>query len=363
MVLGNTLDISISKEEMKKAIDLEFPKLQGLRTLTKKLEIQEIGYRDCYSIATVATDGGENNLTFEPLNLEIIRVVDSEGIERIQKIIPVTTDPDFFIQMFEEIDILNRFLNRLDVEYSDVSYFLPVEKNNGQKTYFRTIIKNFRDILEWAVLLEMAWNPPKNPTLLLRDGLLRSMSMKDATIHALSKSFSDAYDEHGTFLVGVAKRAKVLNYYSMSLNLENAFAGKYPCYCEVPKKIEEEAYHRASVWVGHRSFGDLYFAKLTDKKEGLILPIEIPHWLRERRKEVLEYVVWTSKMSFPTIGYPFPLMKAHENATLTGIEMEYLGSLLKDEILRRYPDEEQEKILAGIWFKKALLKGGSKNDE
>lgn len=361
--MGNTLDISISKEEIKKAIDLEFPKLQGLRTLTKKLDIQELGYRDCYSLATVATDGGENNLTFEPLNLEIIRVVDSEGIERIQKIIPVTTDPDFFIHMFEEIGILKRFLTRLGIEYHEISYFLPIEKKTEQKAYFRTIIKNFRDILEWAVLLEIAWNPQQKPTLLLRDGLLRSMSMKDATIHALADSFRDAYEENGTFLVGVAKRAKVLNYYSMSLNLENAFSGKYPCYCELPKKMEEEAYHRASVWVGHRSFGDLYFAKLTDKKEGLILPVEIPYWLRDRKKEVLEYVAWTSKMSFPTIGYPFPLIKAHENATLTGIEMEYLGSLLKNEILQRYPDDEKEKILADIWFKKTLLKGGSKNDE
>jgi len=361
--LGNTLNISISKEEMKKAVDIEFPKLQGLRTLTKKLEIHELGYRDCYSLATVATDGGENNLTFEPLNLEIIRVVDSEGIERIQKIIPVTTNPDFFRGMFEEVSILNRFLTRLDVEYEEVSYFLPIDKTDEKKVHFRTIIKNFRDILEWAVLLDMAWNPQKKPTLLLRDGLLRSMSMKDATIHALADSFMNAYEKNGTFLAGVAKRAKVLNYYSMSLNLENSFTGKYPCYCELPKKMEEEAYHRASAWVGHRSFGDLYFAKLTDKKEGLVLPIEIPHWLRDRKKEVLEYIAWTSKMSFPTIGYPFPLIKAHENATLTGIEMEYLASLLKNEILQRYSDDEKEKILSGIWFKKALMKGGSKNDE
>lgn len=361
--MGNTLNTTISKEEIKRAVDTEFPKLQELRTLTKKLDIHEIGYRDCYSLATVATDGGENNLTFEPLNLEIIRVVDSEGQERIQKIIPVTTDADFFIGMFKEIDILDRFLNRLNIEYEDISYFLPVEKTNGGKIHFRTIIKNFRDILEWAVLLDMAWDPQKRPTLLLRDGLLRSMSMKDATIHALADSFMEAYEKNGTLLVGVAKRAKVLNYYSMSLNLENAFNRNYPCFCELKKDMEEEAYHRASAWVGHRSFGDLYFAKLTEDKEGVILPIEIPHWLRDRKKEVLEYVAWTSKLSFPTIGYPYPLIKAHENAALTGIEMEYLASLLKNEILGRYPEADKEKILLGIWFKNALLKGGSKNDE
>jgi hypothetical protein len=361
--LGNTLDITVSKEEIKKAVDTEFPKLQSLRTLTKQLDIQPLGYRNCYSLAPVATDGGENNLTFEPLNLEIIRVVDSEGRERIQKIIPVTTDPDFFQSLFDEIPILNRFLTRLEIEYQDVSYFLPITKGRNEKANFRNIIRNFRDILEWAVLLDMAWDPHKQPTLLLRDGLLRSMSMKEATIETLADSFKAAHEENGSLVVGVAKRAKVLNYYSMSLNLENAFNRTYPCYCELKKEMEEEAYHRASAWVGHRSFGDLFFVKLTENKEGVILPIEIPRWLRDRKKEILEYVAWTSRESFPIIGYPYPLNKAHENAALTGIEMEYLAALLKNEILGRYPDSEKEKILSGIWFKKALLKGGGKNDE
>jgi hypothetical protein len=361
--LGNTLDITISKEEMKKAVDLEHPKLKSLRFLTKKLDIHEIGYRDCYSLAPVATVGGENNLTFESLNLEIIRVVDSEGVERVQKIIPITTDPRFFNEMFEEISILNRFLTRLDIDYDDVSYFLPITKMNGEKANFRTIIKHFRDILEWAVLLDMAWDPQKKPTLLLRDGLLRSMSMKDATMRSLADSFMKAYEKKDTLLIGVAKPAEVLNYYSMSLNLENAFNRKYPCYCELNKDMEEEAYHRASAWVGHRSFGDLYLAKLTENKEGIILPIEIPSWLRDRKKEILEYVAWTSRNSFPTLGYPYPLIKAHENASLTGIEMEYLASHLKTEILGRYPDADKEKILSSIWFKKTLLKGESKNNE
>ncbi|HPY60640.1 MAG TPA: hypothetical protein PLG55_07950 [Methanospirillum sp.] len=190
--MGNTLDINISKEEIKKAIDLEFSQLQGLRTRTKKLDIQELGYRDCYSLATVATDGGENNLAFEPLNLEIIRVVDSEGIKRIQKIIPVTTDPYFFNHMFEEIGILKRFLTRLGIENNDAPYFLPIEKKTEQKAYFRTIIKKFRDILTWAVLLEIAWNPQQKPTLLLRDGLLRSMSVLENELLNVTKNTIEA---------------------------------------------------------------------------------------------------------------------------------------------------------------------------
>jgi len=360
--MGNTLDFKISKEEMKKAVDKEFPKLQNLRSLSKQLTITELGDRPCYSIAPVATDGGQNNLTFEPLNLEIIRVVDSEGRERLQKIIPVTTDPEFFKNLFEEIDVLKRFLKRLNIDYPDLSYFLPITNGDREKINFRSLIRHLRDILEWAVLLDMAWDPHKTPILLLRDGLLRSMSMKDLTIKALAGSFKDAYQDKGTLLAGVAKRAKVLNYYSMALSLENSFNRKYPCYCELHKELEEEAYHRASAWVGRRSFGDLYFAKLTEARGGVILPIEIPYWLKDREKEILEYLVSSSKSSFPIIGYPYPLIKAHENAALTGIEMEYLASLLKNEILQRYSETEKERILSNIWFRKALTKGGL-NDE
>jgi hypothetical protein len=289
--MGNTLDFTISKEEMKKAVDKEFPKLQNLRSFTKQLSIIELGDRPCYSIAPVATDGGQNNLTFEPLNLEIIRVVDSEGKERLQKIIPITTDPEFFWNLFEEIEVLKRFLSKLNIEYDDLSYFLPTTKGSGARNNFRSLIRHLRDILEWAVLLDMAWDPQKTPILLLRDGLLRSISMKDQTIKALENSFHEAYENKGTLLVGVAKRAKVLNYYSMALNLENSFNRNYPCYCELQKNLEEEAYQQASAWVGRRSFGDLYFAKLTESREGMILPIEIPVWLKSRDKELLEYLV------------------------------------------------------------------------
>ena len=356
--MPNTLNFSISSEEMRKAVDQEFPKLQKLRTITNKLDILELGYRDCYSIAPVATDGGENKLTFEPLNLEIIRVVDSEGKERIQKIVPVSTEPEVFIKMFEEIEVLKKFLDRLDTEYRELSYFLPLEKDKEDHSDFRNVIKHVRDILEWAVLLDMAWEPQRTPTLLLRDGLLRSMSMKDSAIKALAASFKEAYKEKSTLLAGVAKRAKILNYYSIAINLENTFNKPYPCYCELQKKMEEATYTHATAWVGKRSFGDLYFAKFTDAREGIILPIEIPQWLRDRRKEIMEYIAFTSKHSFPLIGYPAPLIKAHENASLTGIEMEYLASLLKQEIMKRYSEKEKEKILSSIWFKKALSTGG-----
>lgn len=75
------------------------------------------------------------------------------------------------------------------------------------------------------------------------------------------------------------------------------------------------------------------------------------------------YIAHTAQDSFPRIGYPLPLIKAHENANLSGIEMEYLASLLKKVILEKNPEKEKEKILSNIWLKKMLIKGGLNNYE
>jgi len=67
-----TLDMKQVREELRRALTVEQPLLDGLRTQVRGFGIQEIGYRRCYAISPVATDGGENRLTFDPLNLEII---------------------------------------------------------------------------------------------------------------------------------------------------------------------------------------------------------------------------------------------------------------------------------------------------
>jgi hypothetical protein len=76
-------------------------------------------------VAPVATDGGENRISFEPMNIEIIRVVDSEGKEYVQKIIPLSLESEIFEKMFKEIPVLTNFCNRLHVRLCK-NYFLSL---------------------------------------------------------------------------------------------------------------------------------------------------------------------------------------------------------------------------------------------
>jgi len=336
--------------------------LEGLRREVRAFGIQEIGYRRCYAISPVATDGGENRLTFEPLNLEIIRVVDSDGRERFQKILPLSGSPGIFRAAFDpkypnHVPLLVRFLERLDVTYDDLSYFLETARAESD---LRAAVRPFRDIVEWAVLLDIAWNPGQTKALVIRDGLLRTKALRKEVISKLAKSFEAAYKEQGSLLVGVAKRSKVLSYLSLALALEGTFRRPYPCFCEVPRGIERRVHPWWKAWLEESTFGVLHLAKLVEDPSGIVLPVDIPEWLMPRRKEVLEYLAETAKSSFPTIGYPEPLLKAHEGAVLHGIEMSFLEDLLIEEVLRNQPGEEADRTVEHVALGRGLQRGGWK---
>jgi len=359
------LDLEDVKKNLNRAVDQELPLIYELREQIKNLKIQELGYRQCYAIAPVATDGGENNISFEPINLEIIRVVDSEGIVHFQDFIPLSSDPSIFKEMFEEIAVLSNFFKELDLTYDEISYFLPSTKDikkyakgiEREKIDNRDYIRIIRDIAEWAVLLNLASNPGKTRVLLLRDGLLRTKILNLQTVDKMRDRFERAYRENGTLIVGVAKRSKVLSYLSLGLTLEKTFELQSPCFCEVPEEIEKRCYKWERTWMG-KQFGKMHLVKLAEGKGGIVLPVDIPVWLLERRKEVLEYLAETAKSSFPIVGYPHPLIKAHENAVLHGLEISVLSDLMVKRITEDKVDEDIERIFRHVNLGKGLIKGG-----
>src|SRR6184192_2462161 len=276
-----TLDLKQVREQLQRALEVERPLLAALRDQVRGFGIHEIGYRQCYAISPVATDGGENRLTFEPFNLEILRVVDSDGLERFQKILPLSGGPGIFRAAFDRtfpdhVPLLAEFLERLDVKYDELSYLLSPDRSAGD---LRSAVQPFRDIVEWAVLLDIAWNPGQTKALVIRDGLLRSLALRKEILPKLGRSFEEAYREKGSLLVGVAKRSKVLNYLSLALALEGTLRKSYPCFCEVPKEIEREAHRQWRSWLEEHTIGRLHLAKLVEEPDGLILPVDIPEWL------------------------------------------------------------------------------------
>jgi hypothetical protein len=367
MSLAN-IDLEGIAEELRIAARTELPKIDALRQRIRRLRVEELGYRQCHAVAPVATDGGENRLSLAPLDVELIRVADSEGKEHLQKVIALGGDPAQIQHCFREEPLLKTFLDRLGVSYRDLSHFLPGSKRRlhdaeaalGQADEdLRKFVRSFRDIAEWAVLLELAHSAPRVRVLVIRDGLLRSKHLTEAAVQAMGEAFERAYHESGALLVGVAKRSQALSYLSLALTLERVFHRSPPCCLEVPEELERECYRFASPWMQGHGFGRLHLAKLADGKDTPVFPVDIPRWLiPARRKETLEYLAETTGASFPTPGYPQPLMRAHENANLRGLEMSVLGSLLSKALVSQMGDHDSEQVLRYIEIGRNLCLGG-----
>ncbi len=368
MSLAN-FDIKKAEEGLKQAALVELPKVERLRTLIRDLMVTELGYRQCLAVAPVATDGGENRISFDPLNIEILRVADSEGREHIQQFVPIGGEPSLFKEAFESIPVLKEFLKRLGLPYEQLSYFLPKPIKSSDKDLgptdedVRKYLRSFRDIIEWAVVLDLAWAGKGVKMLVIRDGLLRSKSMSIPAMLALADAFKKAYHDTGSMVVGVAKRSKVLSYLSLALTLEGTLRKPYPCFLEVPRKLEEECYNFAGTWMQGQAFGQMHLAKLAESPDTQIFPVDIPEWLLPKRKEVLEYLAETAKASFPIPGYPQPLVRAHENANLRGLEMSVLGDLLTRSVAEQVKDNEVERVIRHVALGRGLILGGTKGNE
>ena len=364
MILGEQA-LSDLRKAVEVATSQELKGIEDLRVrIRRDFKATRLGFRRVRTIAPVATDGGENRLTFEPLRIDIIRVADSEGNKHVERIIPITSEIEEYRAIFESTPVLSRMLDRLGVEYDNLSFFLPkvesMENTGKTKITSRDYANILRDIIEWAVLLDMAWNEKNSQgVLLLRDGLLRTKSLKRNVVKKLGKSFENAYKENNTLLLGVAKKSQVLNYISLAMSLEGTFHKSYPCYCEVPTDIERASYNWADTWQqGDEVFGQMHLVKLSSSRRGLILPVDVPPWLLDRRKEILEYLADSSRYTFPQIGYPYALAKAHDNAVLRGLEVEVIGSLVEQTLISLHKEKDRERIVELLRLGKGLQSGG-----
>ena len=130
------------------------------------------------AIATVATDGGENKLSLDPIRLQIIRVADSDGEIYFEDFIPQSLQPEEIVRFFFQSNPkLQKFLAYVEVEWEEL---LPT--GDFQRSH---LLQMLRELMEWAALLKLASQSP--PRLLIRDGLLRSVMLPKSVFERLKR--------------------------------------------------------------------------------------------------------------------------------------------------------------------------------
>jgi len=368
------------RDKMGEAVKAEIHLIEAMRKAVRKLQVKKLGERPCRTIAPVATDAGENRLSFEPLNIEIIRVVDSNGTDLVQSVIPLSAEDSIFESYVDNIPVLKKLLQMLGgISFNELSFLVGNSSKDSEKhSDLRGQVRAFRDIVEWAVVLDLASRDWPTDVLLLRDGLLRTKIFKRKTFPLLDEAFRNIFSsqsksgKHKVYMLGVAKRSAVISKLSLALLLEGTFDKDYSCYLEVPKELEAQCYNFDRTWLDtaedekdkanklYQSFGRLHLVKLSAMRNSPVLPVDIPVWLPVKERQiVLEYLSHDALSTFPTIGYPHSLQKAHEYAVMNGLEMTALADIMVDHLMKSMPAELSEKILRHVNLGRGLLKGAT----
>jgi hypothetical protein len=370
MALAN-LDLGKLQTKVRAAYETDRPALEKHREFARRLSntVRPLRRYSVNAVSFVASDGGDNRLAFNPAVVELIRVVDSRGNECALDAISgsaALTDLErrSTVGSGEEVQPLVRLCNDLGLPLRDLSYLLRSAGQPGKST---GAVRCYRDIIEWAVLYDLAANPGiqwGGDTILVRDGLLRTKSFRRDVFPAIDQRLRQAFTRHrqhnvALSLVGVAKQNAVLSRLALALEIEGVFHRTYPCYCEVPAEIEQAMYNFDRTWLDtfeiadedaegnrlYQSLGQLFLVKFGDQPLDPIWPVDVAIWQKKDAEKILGQLTVDAQQGFPIPDYPMCIQRAHDFAKLGGLEVQVLQDLLVDGACAGLTSEQSERLL------------------
>ncbi len=247
-----------SRDELAKAIktcvEADRELLDTLRREIAPLRssMRRIYPRRATAVSLVATDGGNNQLRFDPFLIQLVRVVDSNNNEHyLDAITPNTPTAQLEKRHLDGSGRgktpLGRMMEFLGVRrLQDLSPM--IRPSSPDKPASPSWVGVYRELIEWSILFDLLNKDFGSDTLLVFDGLLRSKVFAEDLFARLLKGMEARIQKQKeerkrkVFLVGVAKRSKVLDRYRLAMRLEGVLNTSYPAYVEVPRDVEAKAY-------------------------------------------------------------------------------------------------------------------------
>jgi hypothetical protein len=344
------------------AIRLQREKLNYLREDVRSLVFKRIDMAGEYaSISYKAIDGGKMKINFNPFEINVIDVADSNGNKKLSFVVPEISSygdnteeavKDMILRKIDTIPVIQKFARMLNAT------------SISQLSYILTDSNRLMDIAEWACIFERVTVDSDEPIIILKDGLLRTKTLKSNESTNYIKALKDILKAKKRYvkLVGVSKTSAVLSLLSTALFLEKKFPQDSIGYVKIPLVLELKAYEwwgrgKAEGATQHPlayAFGELYIAKLA-KNSNLLVTIEIPRDLEnnqaiyseEEIQEILSYLAKDSKFSYPVLGYPQTIMRAHETAVRLGFPASLIRDEIRDKIMESLDNDSKDFIRDG----------------
>ena len=371
MSLAN-LDREALRKKVLEAYNADDPHLRRFRKHARRLRdgVKPLRAYSTNAVSSVSADGGDNRLTFNPVVVELVRVVDSLGMECALDAVASTitlkelgerADPE----SERGIPPLQRLAQDTGKTLEDMSSNLI--RGIGAPGGSTAAMRCYRDIVEWAVLYDLVAKPNLrwgNDTILVRDGLLRTKSFSRGMFPLLDEKIRDGVAAHAQknvqiSIVGVAKQSAVLGRLAVALELEATFHKNYPCYVRVDRDIEKECYDFDSSWFEtyetteenasgrrlYQSLGRLHLVKFGDRPMDPVWPVDIAEWQVGSADRILGQLMADAQQGFPIPDYPMCIQRAHNYAKISGLEVQDLQDMLFQGLCSKLTNEETERLL------------------
>lgn len=331
--------------------------IRPLRQQTKRIQP-----RATTSISLVGTDGGNNQLQFDPFLVQLIRVVDSSNNEYCLEAISPTTPIELlgrrhFDDQGNPTSALGEMMKYLNADTLPRLSHMIRPKERGVPVS-PSWVQVYRELFEWAILFSILNKDFGTDTLIVCDGLLRSKVFAGENFSRLIAGIKERVDQQWTryrrriYIAGVAKHSKVLARYRLAMALEGVLQTAYPAFVEVPRDLEEKAYlwsefargddrenegGEVNKFVG----GKMFLVKFGSHPRDPVWPVDILTAQKEDSQVILGSMLADAVSGFPVPHYPRCLQKAHENAALVDFDFDILQDYIYEGIRRTLGSQSQ----------------------
>jgi hypothetical protein len=329
-------------------LDVLRKEIRPLRSATRRIQP-----RATTSISLVGTDGGNNQLQFDPFLIQLVRVVDSSNNEYCLEAVSPTTP----VQKLNERQFgpdgspgtaLGEMMTNLGVNNLPTLSHMIRPTEHG-KPVSPSWVQVYRELVEWAILFAILKKDYGTDTIIVCDGLLRSKVFAKDLFQRLLQGMKDRIDEQWNrtrrrvYLAGVAKHSKVLSRYRLAMALEGVLQTDYPAYVEVPREVEEKAYVWSEFARGDDRVGEsgeinkfvggkMFLVKFGAHRRDPVWPVDIFVPQVSEAQTVLGSMLADAINGFPVPHYPRCLQKAHENAALVDFDFDILQDCIYEGV-------------------------------
>ena len=329
-------------------LDMLREEIRPLRTSTRR-----IAPRETTSISIVGTDGGNNQLQFDPFLIQLVRVVDSSNNEYCLEAVSPTTPIEKlnscqFSQDGSPQTALGEMMDFLNVTtLPELSHM--IRPAGSGKPVSPSWVQVYRELIEWAILFSILKKDFGTDTLIVCDGLLRSKVFAKDLFQQLLQGMRSRIEgqfqksRRQIYLAGVAKHSKVLSRYRLAMALEGVLQTDYPAYVEVPRDVEERAYIWSEFARGDDRVGEdgeinkfvggkMFLVKFGSHRRDPIWPVDLFVPQVEKAQVILGSLLADTTNGFPVPHYPRCLQKAHENAALVDFDFDILQDFIYEGV-------------------------------